>query len=85
MSGSPTSLELASETARARSREAEFATDTAGEHSTAATHRHAAVLHREAASWHLKADQASRAIEHSESAKVHEQLADRLAAEDGPE
>lgn len=72
-------------TALSRSRDAEYATDDAGDEQTPDAHRHAAELHQEAARWQRKSGRRARAEMHDEQARIHEQLAHRLAGESDPD
>lgn len=67
------------EIARRRSLEAELATDTATESSTAEAHQQACELHREAAEWQRKSGRDRRAEMHARQAKIHAQAAARLS------
>lgn len=70
------------EIARARSFDAELATEAVGDEPDHLTNAHAARMHADAATWHTSSDHPRRAALHEAYAHVHAQLATRLRPEE---
>lgn len=75
-------MDAAAVTAGRRSLDADLASDAAAAAVTADANLHAIELHREAASWWRRASNEKMAERHDTWAKVHAQLAARLADTD---
>lgn len=71
-------VEVAAQTARRRSLDADLASDAAAAAVTAAANLHAVQLHRDASEWWKRAGEMRHAERHETWAKVHAQLAARL-------